>query len=422
MPMTVNPMPEPPSGSRAAAPSASKGRTLLVVDDDAGVREALAILLGAEYNLLLAENGRAALETVRDRAIDVVVLDIRMPGLSGIETLRELKRIDPVVEVIILTAFETMETAREALRLGACDYLSKPYDIHLMRQSVANAMDRRSISNEIQTHDKRLVELQEQIQDQQLREELARTRTDIYASILHDVNGPLTIISGVTEMLQQEMSDATRIEGRKLDAVRHHLAMVSRQVHNCLQISRRYLGFLQGRSNPSTQIGINQIFADVESLLQVHPSARENELVIRPLARDVSPRIDSTDLIQILLNLTINALQASPSAHGVKLEAELLQIAPVLKSDLSQHQRLINPLAFVYAGPFLAITVRDNGPGIPSHILPRLFEPYFTTKPAGQGTGLGLSIVRRLVEQAKGAIHIRSVPSQGATFAIYLPV
>ncbi len=403
------------------APANPAARTLLIVDDDASVREALSFLFRGEYNLLSAENGSAAIELVRRHIIDVAILDIRMPGLSGIETLGELKKIEPTIEVIILTAYEAIDTARQALRLGACDYLSKPFEVETMRAAVANAVERRDVSNEIQAHNKKLVELQDEIHNQQLREELARTRTDIYASILHDINGPLTIISGFIDIITDQLADLDFVGGTDLEMVKKHLDAIMRQVNNCIQISRRYLGFLQSRSGTNSQVGINQILADLGQLLQVHPQSRSHTLVIQPLPQDVSARINGTDLIQILLNLTINALQCTPQPHTVELSGILLRETPQL-DEVDADDLLINAKTLRHPGPLVALSVTDNGPGIARDMLGRIFEPYFTTKPLGQGTGLGLSIVRRLIEQSHGAIRLHSKVGEGTTFTVYLPV
>src|SRR5947208_2833250 len=127
--MTLLPPIQEQTGRMELSPVPPGTRTLLIADDDQGVRDSLSILFRDEYNLLLADTGAAALDLVRQEIVDVAILDIRMPGLSGIDTLRELKKIEPTIEVIMLTAFEAIDTARQALRLGACDYLSKPCDV-----------------------------------------------------------------------------------------------------------------------------------------------------------------------------------------------------------------------------------------------------------------------------------------------------
>src|ERR1700744_4259808 len=96
-------------------------RTLLIVDDEEGPRQSLRVVFKEEYNLLMASNGRDAIELARNNRINAAVLDIRMTGMSGTEVLEKIKAIQPSIEVIMLTAYETVDTVRQALRLGACD-------------------------------------------------------------------------------------------------------------------------------------------------------------------------------------------------------------------------------------------------------------------------------------------------------------
>ena len=363
-----------------------------------------------------------ALELVRQNPVNAAVLDIRMSGMSGVELLGKIKEINRTVEVIMLTAYETIETARQALRFGACDYLTKPFDLATMRAAVASAMERHSVSEEIETNNLRLKELQDELQNQKLQEEIIRTRGEIYASVIHDINGPLTIISGFIEIINQHISNASSVEGGNLELVRDRLSRITRQVNNCIEISQRYLSFLRKRPGDKMPVGTNQILSDLGELLKVHPSAQKNELIIRPLTEDVVAEINGTDLIQILLNLTINALQCSPDAHRVEIHGRRLH-QPL---DLSLFQdgpenHFVNLEGLNNTAPLLAISVQDNGPGIPADVLPRIFEPYFTTKSGNKGTGLGLAIVHRFVKESKGAIHLQTKVGHGTTFTVYLP-
>ncbi|MBU6401092.1 MAG: response regulator [Verrucomicrobia bacterium] len=404
-------------------PAPARRRTLLIVDDEEGPRQSLKIVFMDEYNILLAEDGAQAVELARQHAIDAAVLDIRMGGMSGIELLERLKAIDPAVEVIMLTAYETIETARQALRLGACDYLNKPFDLSTIRAAVATAMERRSLSEEIRANNQRLLELQAEIRGQKLQEQLARTRGEIYASIVHDINGPLTVISGFIEIINQHLANAKRIEGEDLAIVRDRLARITRQVNNCIDISRRYLQFLRQRSQETTGVGVNQILADLDELLKLHPSARGHQLIVHALAQDLQTRVNSTDFIQILLNLAINALQCTTLPHQVEVDAQPLgQALDQARFAEGPQCRFLNGEGFQNTPPLLALRVRDNGPGIPAEVLPRVFEPYFSTKPPGQGTGLGLSIVARLVKEARGAVCVQTEFGRGTTFTVYLPV
>ncbi len=397
-------------------------RTLLIVDDEEGPRQSLRIVFKDDYNTLLADNGNRAIEIARQHPVDAAVLDIRMSGMSGVELLGKLKEIDSTIEVIMLTAYETIETARQALKLGACDYLTKPFDLSTMRAAVANAMERHAVAEEIRANNGRLVTLQEELHNQKMREEIIRTKGEIYASIIHDINGPLTIISGFVEIINQHIMEADSRENVNLELVRDRLSRITRQVNSCIEISHRYLHFLRPKSGEKATIGTNQVLADLRELLKVHPSAQKNELTIRLLADDVVAEINGTDLIQILLNLTINALQSSAEPHRVEVHGKGLSQA----LDLSQYPDgpescWINRDGFANTAPMLALSVQDSGPGIAPEVLPQVFEPYFTTKASDKGTGLGLSIVHRFVKEAKGAIHLQTKLGHGTTFTVYLP-
>lgn len=398
--------------------TARLGGALLIVDDDDGVRSALWLLFRDKYQVLLAEGGTKAIEIASGREIDVVICDIRMPNMSGIELLSRLKEIDPGVEVIMLTAYETLDTAREALRLGACDYLSKPHSVPGMREAVEKAMSRRNVTREIQNHDRRLRELQREIHDRQLREELARTHAEIYASILHDINGPLTVIRGYLDQMRHDLVGVNRLDLNALGSLRQNVNGIDHQIIHCLDISRRYLGFLEGRTQADAPVALNQIFTDLKELVQMHPNARQNQLQISPVKLTVTPLIHATDLLSILLNLTINALQSTDQAHRVEVKARLTARIPQHKDGA--HERFL-PQSHPNDDHALAVTVQDNGPGMTEEVLDRVFQPHFTTKGVGRGYGLGLSIVKRLVSQANGAIHLYSRPGEGTIFTVYLP-
>jgi signal transduction histidine kinase len=405
-----------------AAPADKPRRTLLIVDDEEGPRQSLRVVFKEDYTLLVASSGPEALEFARRNKINVAVLDIRMTGMSGTEVLEKLKAIQPAVEVIMLTAYETVETIRQALRLGACDYLNKPFDVAGIRRAVAVAMDRHSFADEIRSNIEKLAALQIELRDQRLQEEITRTRGEIYASIIHDINGPLTIISGFIQIINQRMGDTKRLEGEDMEMVQDRLRRITRQVSNCIEISHRYLSFMRQQSASSARINVNPILDDLRELLSVHPSKGQNTLKIHALASDVELQINGTDLIQILLNLAVNAMQATCEPHLVDIAGEVLETGvdfTVLKDGPSN--RMLIGQGFSNTPPLLQLSVTDDGPGIPAEVLPRIFEPYFTTKPPGKGTGLGLAIVHRLLKEARGCLHVHSKPGEGTAFKIYLP-
>ncbi len=404
----------------SAAPAGSRP-ILLVVDDEEGPRQSVKIIFKDEYNVLLASDGNQALEHAKQNTIDVAILDILMAGMSGVEVLRRLKELNPTIEIIMLTAYETIDTARQALRYGACDYLNKPFDIPTMRAAVARAREKHQIAINLQSTNQTLHALQKEIEDQKEKEEMIRAKGEIYASVLHDINGPLTVISGFIEIINRSIENAASVDGEQLQSIKGDLNKLTGQVGRCFEISRRYLSFLHEGAAASTRVGVNQILSDLKELLVRHPATHGNELTIHELAEDVFAEINGTDLLQILLNLTINALQSTDKPHRVEIRAQRL----IYALDLNQFQdhseeRFINRDGFLNRAPVLALSVQDNGPGIPPEILARMFETQFTTKSVDKGTGLGLSIVKRLVKEAQGGIHLHTKVGQGSTFTVCL--
>jgi signal transduction histidine kinase len=322
----------------------------------------------------------------------------------------------------MMTAFETTDTIRQALRLRACDYINKPFDLATIRAAVSQAMQRRTLESEIHSSAEKVQELLSELQNQKVEEQLAKTRGDIYASIIHDINGPLTVISGFVQVLTQRLNRSSRLEMEDLEFIKDRLRIIARQVGNCVEISRRYLGFLRRQTDEAPRASVNQLLKDLEQLIRVHPGRSDNEFGVQPLAEDFGVKMNGTDVIQILLNLAVNAFQCAPMSHRVEISGEILR-EPLDLTTFKDgtNDRLLNVESMDNTAPLVKLRVSDNGPGIPAEVLPKIFQPYFTTKGPRQGTGLGLNIVQRLIKEGKGALHVHTRPGEGTTFTIYLP-
>lgn len=409
----------PNPGSEA---SVNVKKTLLVIDDEEGPRQSLRMVFRNDYLVHTVESGEKAIEYVRSHPVHVAILDIRMAGQNGIEVLRQVKALAPPIEVIMLTAYETLETARQAIRLGACDYLNKPFDVATIRESVKRAARLREISDTIAATFDRFNALTGELQDANLREEMARTANEIYAGVLHDINNPLTIISGFVEMLEMQLSRSTVLSGSALEEARGKLNIISKQVSTCGAITTRYLKLLKRTSEDGHTLSVNQILSDLVSLLKSHPSIKSSKLVVRPLESDLQTSVNCTELIQVLINLSVNAFQSTEqnqtveviaTRHDEPLDLEILPTGP--------DTHLLHPEHFENRAPILCITLTDQGDGIPSDRFARIFEPYFTTKGTQGGTGLGLSIVARLMKNARGMIWLQSRPGEGTRFKLFFP-
>jgi len=232
----------------------------------------------------------------------------------------------------------------------------------------------------------------------------------------------LTVISGFIELINRSVEHSVTLEGEQLASIKGDLRNITGQVDRCFEISRRYLSFLKGGNTiQSTRTGVKQILTDVKELLIRHPAAHGHQLVVREPEPDVLAEINGTDLLQILLNLTINALQSTDHAHRVAIDANMVDgPLDLTKFGDSDVERFVNRDGFLNRAPLVAISIRDTGPGIPPEVIRRMFQDQFTTKAPGRGTGLGLSIVRRLIREANGAIHLQTTVGHGSEFTILL--
>jgi DNA-binding NtrC family response regulator len=125
--------------------------SILVVDDESGPRESLCMILKPMYDVHTAENGQEAINFISKKKMDLVTLDLSMPGLSGIEVLKEIKKLQPDIEVMIVTGYGTLEKAQEAFRYGVRDFISKPFNVTDIIASVSKAFDRRNYNMKIKS-------------------------------------------------------------------------------------------------------------------------------------------------------------------------------------------------------------------------------------------------------------------------------
>jgi len=135
--------------SPATDPKMPNKETILVVDDETGPRESLRMILKPIYEVHTASDGQEALHLIQSKDIDVVTLDLNMPGLSGIEALKEIRKIKPNMEVIVITGYGTLTNAQEAIRFGAGDFISKPFNVADVISIVAKSFERRSYTSKI---------------------------------------------------------------------------------------------------------------------------------------------------------------------------------------------------------------------------------------------------------------------------------
>jgi DNA-binding NtrC family response regulator len=201
--------------------------SVLVIDDERGLRDMLVFgLSGRGFTVKTAASGDEGMELARHQVFDLVVCDITMPGRNGIDTLKEYKKIQPESEVIMATGFATLETAVEAMKLGAYDYLTKPYSLDQLEQIFAKALERRSLRNQVN----RL-------------EELNRLKSEFLANMSHELRTPMNAIIGYTSLLTDRIyGDLNPRQEQGLRSIQASAKNVLEQINNILDLSRLQAG------------------------------------------------------------------------------------------------------------------------------------------------------------------------------------
>src|SRR4030088_896887 len=181
---------------------------ILVIDDEMGPRESLRMLLKPNYQVHTADCVEAGLKLLKEKQPDTIVMDIRMPGMSGIEGLRQIREIDPNLSVIMLTGFGALDTAKEALRLGANDYISKPFDAHEMREAIGRNVGRTRLQPASENTAAEVKELNNRLLKDLAQKERLASLGQASAEFVHDLGNPLTIVWGYVQLLAKKLEQS----------------------------------------------------------------------------------------------------------------------------------------------------------------------------------------------------------------------
>jgi len=385
--------------------------TLLIADDEAGPRESLKIVFRDRYQCHIVTGGRAALEFARANPVDIAVLDIAMPDMQGTDVLRELKQLDADIECIMLTGYETIETARAAVRYGAADYLSKPFDVFTMRELLDKCLARRHSKRAAAENLRALQRMNEEFTRTLAHRDRLATADAISARVIHEMNNPLAVIAGYAHMLGRDLQ-ALGATGQPVSAqMLEQVGRIQNEIERCKEIATCFLGFARSGAHLEADVlDLAHVLTEAATLLKAHPAGRGTVVTTSFGERDLRVRGRAVELTQILMNLGINALQAMDG--GVLLLTAERGTPPATSAYRSP--------TFDATKPLVRLSVIDNGHGIAPGNLPQLFRPYFTSKP--EGTGLGLSVVAELVGMYGGLITVQSEAGKGTTFSVYLPL
>jgi signal transduction histidine kinase len=366
---------------------------LLLVDDEDEFRQTLAKRL-TKRGLVAdqAADGEQCLKILEDKAMDVVVLDVKMPGMTGIEVLRHIADRYPKTEVILLTGQASAADGVEGIKSGAFDYLMKPIELEHLFNKIIQAYDKIQRRNAEQQEAERRRQMQQQMI---VCERLASMGT-LAAGVAHEINNPLAIIRESAGWMRQFFAkDELKGMPRREDVLKA-LDKVEKSVERASRITHQLLGFVGKSEAAVSEVNLAQLAEEAIQLI-IHEARNRDIQINRQMPSSLqSIWSDAYQIRQVLLNLLTNAIHAVNSAGTITIAV----------ADVGDSQ---------------AITVSDSGPGIAREHLDKIFEPFFSTKSPGQGTGLGLFVSRGIVEKLGGNIEVSSKLGQGASFRFSLP-
>lgn len=371
---------------------------VLVIDDERGPRESLRILLSREYRVECVDSVDHGLEAIKRESPDIIIMDIRMPGKSGIDGLREIRKLDEQVSVVMLTGYATIETAQQALRLGANDYINKPFDTTEMMGVVKRYVQRTRIDRKRSKMLMNLRDMNTRLSTSLAEREHLASMGQSSAEFAHDLRNPLMIVGGYVDLLSRQLENAREMMGGEYSQVVEYLNVIEKNVQRCSDLSHMWQKLGKSDMGKRVPMSMGDLMDDL--VMGVEPLAcTENVDVEYGIeARAAVIEANRPQLLRAVHNVVANAIQAvAPGTGKVRIE--------VRQTD-----------------GHVEITVRDNGCGMTPEVQERIFEPYFTTKEEGKGTGLGMVITKKIVEEHHGAVDVQSRPGEGTLVKLRFPL
>ncbi len=399
-------------------------RKILIVDDERANINLLGELLQKDYELSVAMDGREVQNLATESGLDLILLDIVMPELDGLEACRRLKA-DPAtrhIPVIFITASADANAIGDGFRAGAVDYISKPLNgvevLARVRTQLELASERERLSQAYQELNEQHERLK-MTQSQLLQSEKMASLGVLVAGIAHEINNPTNFVHGgarnlgnLTRHLQEFIyklagDELTGEIKRKLDEkfrpLQENLAAIqdgTQRIRDIVQGLRTF-----SRTDEEDPEFVSVVEGLAATLNLVRSKYKDQLEFIRDFKADPVLRCWPAQLNQVFMNLAINGCQA---------------IIAGSQSEETAPGRLF--VSTFVEGENFGIGFRDNGAGMSAEVKKRVFDPFFTTKPVGEGTGLGLSISYGIVEKHGGRIEVESSPGVGSTFTILLPL
>jgi len=374
----------------------TRGR-ILVIDDELGIREGCRRVLEPEgYTVETATTGQEGLRQLEEQAFDLVLLDVVMPDVRGVELLGPIYEQDPDIVCVIITGYATVELAVQAIKAGAYDFLSKPFSSDILLMTVRQGLERRQLSLEARRLQALEQEAAELARAKEELERLDRFKTNFMLTVAHELRTPLTAFQSFLIAIQEGYippEQQEQILQRANERVQELLDMVDDLLRLAAVTEEEEIGKRE-------TLALADVLERVLSLLKVQADEKGITCILeirhRPLVR-----ANPDQMTQLWTNLISNGIRYTPPGGEIRVILD------------EQEGWAIG-------------TVEDSGIGIAPEDRLRIFEEFYRTPQAKElephGTGLGLPLVKRIVEGHGGTIEIESELGKGSHFTFRLPL
>jgi two-component system, sensor histidine kinase and response regulator len=355
---------------------------VLVIDDEEIARVSCRRVLEPKgISVKLAPGGKEGLEFLLREPFDLVLVDLKMPGMDGVEVISRISSFDPSIVSIIITGYATIESAVKVMKEGAYDYLPKPFTPDELLIVVQRGLEKRRLDRESTS----------------LREEKAAMERNFVTMVTHQLKSPLSAISQYAEVLLGGM-EGTLTPGQTeiMERIRYRLDGLIQLINDWLDMSRIRSGEIVSRIQPAFIVPIVvEVLAGFE--LEARTRGIRLEMDIPPGFPEV--RIDPFSFRELLNNLVSNGIKYGRPDGLITVRA---------REKTS----------------WVVLEVEDNGIGMDEIEIPFIFEQFYRGKSPYvrecHGTGLGLAIVQKIVNAHGGKIEVSSTPGKGSVFSICL--
>ena len=370
---------------------------ILLVDDEEGIRKVLDISLSdSGFKVFTAETGKEALDIFRKIRPPIVLTDIKMPGMGGIELLQKIKQESPDTEVIMITGHGDMELAIRSLKFDATDFITKPINDDALEIALKRANEKITLKTKLREHTENLEQLVREKTKKLVEAERFAAVGQTVAGLAHAIKNITGGLTGGTFVLDKGF----QLSNEKY--LRQGWDMLKGNVERLKSMALDLLNYAKEREPDYQLCDPNRPAQEVIDLMI--PRVRENDVSLEIESDESLPKVwlDPEGIHRCLLNLVTNAIDAC------------------INVDCTQRQGKVVLRTLKTGGWAVEFQVVDNGCGMDEETKEKIFQRFFSTK-GSRGTGLGLMITKKIIDEHEGAIEFESKAGKGTRFIIRLP-